>query len=77
MAVFHSKYRELSFYVDGKLYSFSSGSFSTDDEKVIAVLETITDVKRVDEPESETKQNDTTKNKTEDSPSPKRKSSGK
>lgn len=51
MAVFNSKYRELSFYVDGKLLSFSGGSFSTNDKKVIAVLETLKDVKRLDKVE--------------------------
>ena len=58
MAVFKSKYRELSFYVDGELLSFAGGSFSTNDKKVIAVLETLKDVKRVDEviePEKDSK----------------------
>lgn len=50
MAVFQSKYRELSFYVDGENYSFSSGTISTNDAKVIAVLEKMTDVKRVNQP---------------------------
>jgi len=50
MAVFQSKYRELSFYVSGERHSFSSGTFSTDNAEVIAVLETMTDVKRIDEP---------------------------
>lgn len=50
MAVFKSKYRELSFYVDGELLSFAGGSFSTNDKKVIAVLETLKDVKQVEEP---------------------------
>ncbi|WP_018755196.1 hypothetical protein [Paenibacillus terrigena] len=49
MAVFHSKYRELSFYVAGVKHSFSSGSFSTDDDEIIAVLDTMLDVKRIDE----------------------------
>ena len=68
MAVFKSKYRELTFYVDGKLYAFSSGSFSTDDEQVIAALEKLKDVERIDATEE--------KPKTEE-PAPKRKSSGK
>lgn len=50
MAVFQSKYRELSFYVAGERFSFSSGTFSTDDAEVIAVLETMTDAKRIDQP---------------------------
>jgi len=53
MAVFQSKYRELSFYVNGVKHSFASGSFSTDDEEVIAVLETLTDAVRVDEQSEE------------------------
>lgn len=59
MAVFQSKYRELSFYVDGKRLSFSSGVYSTDDAKVIAVLKDMADVKRVDadeKPKSETEE---------------------
>ncbi|AWB45280.1 hypothetical protein DCC85_14295 [Paenibacillus sp. CAA11] len=44
MAVFHSKYRELAFYVDGVRHSFSSGTYSTEDAKVVAVLEQMKDV---------------------------------
>jgi hypothetical protein len=59
MAVYKSKYRELTFYVDGELHAFSSGSFSTTDEKVIAVLDGLTDATRVDEPnQPETKPED-------------------
>lgn len=50
MAVFQSKYRELSFYVNGEKHSFSNGSFSTDNVEIIAVLDTLTDAVRVDEP---------------------------
>lgn len=50
MAKFKSRYRGLSFYVDGKLLSFSGGSFSTNDKKVIAVLENLRDVERIDDP---------------------------
>ena len=50
MAVFQSKYRELSFYVNGEKHSFSNGSFSTDSVEIIAVLDTLTDAVRVDEP---------------------------
>lgn len=50
MAKFKSKYRELSFYIGDKLLSFSGGSFSTDDKEVIAVLDKLKDVKRVDDP---------------------------
>lgn len=56
MAVFQSKYRELSFYVNGAEYKFASGTFATEDAEVIAVLEQITDAKRVDVTEKETKQ---------------------
>ncbi|MFE4202136.1 hypothetical protein [Aneurinibacillus aneurinilyticus] len=51
MAVYKSKYRELTFYVDGELHAFSSGSFSTTDERVIAVLDELADALRVDESE--------------------------
>ncbi|WP_449600303.1 hypothetical protein [Paenibacillus sp. Marseille-Q9583] len=58
MAVFQSKYRELSFYVNGEKYSFSNGSFSTDDGRLIAVLENLRDAQRVDTKEPEvTKEN--------------------
>ncbi|WP_068616586.1 hypothetical protein [Paenibacillus tuaregi] len=63
MAVFQSKYRELAFYVDGQRYAFSSGTFSTDDAEVIAVLETMTDATRIDadEPKAEDKPKTTRK----------------
>lgn len=48
MAVFQSKYRELSFYVAGERHTFSSGTFSTDDAEVIAVLETMTDAIQIE-----------------------------
>lgn len=51
MAVFQSKYRELSFYVNGAEYKFSSGTFVTNDPEVIAVLDQITDAQRVDKAE--------------------------
>jgi hypothetical protein len=49
MAVFTSHYRELTFYVDGKAYSFSNGSFSSTDSKVIAVLNKLPDAKQVEQ----------------------------
>lgn len=55
MAVFQSKYRELSFYVNGAGHKFASGTLATEDAEVIAVLEQITDAKRVDVTEKETK----------------------
>lgn len=56
MALFRSKYSELSFYVDGKLYSFSGGSFSSDDPRVIEVASKLKDVQRVDTADKPTKQ---------------------
>lgn len=59
MAVFQSKYRELSFYVNGERYAFSSGTFSTEDAEVIAVLETMADAERIKEtkePEEKTEE---------------------
>ncbi len=50
MAVFKSKYNELSFYVDGQMKSFSNGHYSTDNAKEIKVLDGIVDAYRVDEP---------------------------
>ncbi|MBG9736536.1 hypothetical protein [Paenibacillus alvei] len=80
MAVFQSKYRELSFYVNGEKHSFSCGSYSTDDTKVIAVLETLTDATRIDESEPEAPKAEQSKKedetKTEDKPKS-RKSSAK
>lgn len=74
MAVFQSKYRELSFYVNGERHAFSSGTFSTDDAEVIAVLETMADAKRIDEP----KQTEEPKEPDAPKPAPKpRKASGK
>lgn len=56
MAVFQSKYRELSFYVNGAEYKFASGTFATDDSEAIAVLEQITDAQRVDTADTPKKQ---------------------
>jgi hypothetical protein len=56
MAVYESRYKELGFYADGKFYSFKNGRFTTEDKAVMAVLDKLTDVKRVDEPKVEPKQ---------------------
>jgi hypothetical protein len=56
MAVYESRYKELGFYADGKFYSFKNGRFTTEDKAVMAVLDKLADVKRVDEPKVEPKQ---------------------
>jgi hypothetical protein len=48
MAVYESRYKELGFYADGKFYSFKNGRFTTEDKAVMAVLDKLADVKRVD-----------------------------
>lgn len=53
MAEFRSKYLGLRFQVDGVTYKFRNGKFHTLDEKIIKVLEGLSDVKRVDEPVKE------------------------
>lgn len=50
MAVYESRYSEFGFYVDGVFHKFHGGRYVTEDEKVIAVLDGITDAVRVDEP---------------------------
>lgn len=50
MAEYRSKYRELSFYVGDEKYTFSNGSFSTDDPKIVAVLDSLSDAVRADAP---------------------------
>jgi hypothetical protein len=50
MAVYESRYKELGFYADGKFHSFKNGRFTTEDKAVMAVLDKLADVKRVDEP---------------------------
>lgn len=55
MAVFQSKYRELSFYVNGERHTFSNGILSTDDVEVVAALNSITDVVKVETDETELK----------------------
>ncbi|KKO54505.1 hypothetical protein [Paenibacillus sp. DMB20] len=80
MAVFQSKYRELSFYVDGERHAFSSGTLSTDDVEVIAVLDTMADAKRIDQPKTASPKVESpegTETKTEDKPPTRRKTSGK
>lgn len=50
MATYESpRYRELGFYVEEGFHRFSGGLFHTDDPAEIAVLDTITDVVRIDE----------------------------
>ncbi|OMD27494.1 hypothetical protein [Paenibacillus odorifer] len=50
MATYESpRYPQLGFYVDGGFRRFSGGLFHTDDPAEIAVLDTITDVVRIDE----------------------------
>jgi len=51
MAVYESKYRGLTFYVNDRCYSFNDGQFASDDPEVIAKLDVLTDAKRIDEPE--------------------------
>jgi hypothetical protein len=48
MAVYESRFKELGFYADGKFYSFKNGRFTTEDKDVMAVLDKLADVKRVD-----------------------------
>jgi hypothetical protein len=52
MAEFKSKYSELSFFVEDVAYKFSGGQFSTEDKKVIEVVEKLRDVTRVDAPKA-------------------------
>lgn len=51
MAEFKSQYKELGFYVNGELKNFNGGRYVTENEDAIAVLETLADAHRVDEPE--------------------------
>lgn len=47
MAKFESRYRSLSFYVDGERYEFRDGFFETDDPKVSFALSQLIDVNRI------------------------------
>lgn len=47
MAKFESRYRSLSFYVDGERYEFRDGLFETDDPKVKIVLNMTPDAQRI------------------------------
>lgn len=53
MAKFESRYRSLSFYVDGERYEFRDGFFETDDPKVSFALSQLIDVNRVKADEAE------------------------
>jgi len=55
MAVFQSGDRELSFYVNDSIRSFSGGSYTSEDADEIAVLERLSDAVRVDTEEVEVK----------------------
>ena len=52
MAKYESRYQSLGFYVNGELKRFSNGVYNTDDKDAIAVLDTVSDAKCVDEPEA-------------------------
>jgi len=56
MAKFESRFKELGFYVEGRLYKFSNGKFQTEDKKVIDVLGSLSSVSKIDEPKQETKE---------------------
>jgi hypothetical protein len=53
MAVYESRFKELGFYVNGKFHTFKNGRYVTDDKSVMAVLDKLADVKRVDEGEAQ------------------------
>ena len=53
MAKFESRYRSLSFYVDGERYEFRDGFFETDDPKVSFALSQLIDVNRIKADEAE------------------------
>lgn len=49
MAVYKSKYAELTFYVDGEPRKFKGGRYVANDKKEIEVLDSLTDATKVDE----------------------------
>ena len=55
MAKYESRYQSLGFYVNSELKRFNNGTYTTEDADEISVLDTITDVKRIDEEEPEAK----------------------
>lgn len=69
MAVYQSKYAELTFYVDGQPRKFVSGRYKTENTKEIGVLNKITDAIRIDTPK--------TASKTEPNQEPERKQTAK
>lgn len=50
MAKYTSRYKELTFYVGSERKKFANGVFSTDDKDAIAVLDTLRDVIKAEEP---------------------------
>ena len=52
MAKYTSQYPALGFYVNDELKRFNNGQYTTDDKDEIAVLDELTDVKKVDEPQA-------------------------
>ena len=52
MAKYTSQYPALGFYVNDELKRFNNGQYATDDKDEIAVLDGLTDVKKVDEPQA-------------------------
>lgn len=56
MAVFESNYKELGFYCGGSLRTFKNGRYVTEDAAEIKALESIAEVKRLDEAEEKTEE---------------------
>jgi len=52
MAKYESHYQSLGFYVNGELKRFNNGTYTAEDSDEIAVLDAITDAKRVDKAEA-------------------------
>lgn len=50
---YESKYVELGFYVNGAYRQFSGHRYVTEDAAEIAVLDALSDAKRIDEPQPE------------------------
>lgn len=55
MAKFKSNFPNAAFSVKGERYKFRFGEFQTEDKEVIAYLEKLADVKRVDESKKDEK----------------------
>jgi hypothetical protein len=55
LATFKSRFKELAFYVDGKLKKFHAGQYVTKSAKETKIVDALKDTEHIDEPAEQPK----------------------